>query len=165
MTVEGFAHVTWNHFFMWCDLWKRTTWWKFDNCDMIKGNKSHVGNIQFWFFNITICTSKMLHFDPNSTTIRHLVAETWTIFEVSKQCKTKKIVTWSTSRSILATSDSFPLIVSHFEFLYSTILKLSSLHNYFFFALWYLHSQLQISPNNNNKLLVVLHFEFLYSTI
>ena len=45
-------------------------------CDMIKGNESHVGHVQFWFFDI-ICQFKMLYFDLNPISNGHLAAEIW----------------------------------------------------------------------------------------
>ena len=52
----------------------------FNSCNTIKGNESHVGNIQFWFFNINHLSIKNATFDLNPILIvmqtvktRHMV--------------------------------------------------------------------------------------------
>ena len=58
-------------------------------CDMIKGNESLVGNIQFWVFNIIyLHISSPTFWSIYPITIRHLVQEIWAILWISKQCKT-----------------------------------------------------------------------------
>ena len=47
---------------------------------------SHMSTIfNFDFLKSTTCPIKMLHFDPNTISIGHLVAEIWIFFEVPKQ--------------------------------------------------------------------------------
>ena len=87
-----------------------------DICDTVKGNESHVGNIQFWFFNINLLSIKNATFWSKP----HL-NQTYGCTDMNNSVKFKNNVKHKNlsplvacnSKSIFPTSDSFPLIMSH----------------------------------------------------
>ena len=90
--------------------------WAKSICGTIKESKSHVGNIQFWFFNINHLTIK----NATCWSKPHL---NWTsgYRDMDNSVKFKNNVKHRNlspllacnSKSIFPTSDSFPLIMSH----------------------------------------------------
>ena len=67
------------------------------------------------FLHHFLATLKMLHFDANPIRIRCLVTELWASYQYWKQYETKEfdLFLGQYLKTISATSDSFPLIMSH----------------------------------------------------
>ena len=91
---------------------------KFDShiCDTIKANESHVGNFQFWFFNINYLSIKHATFlipIPSQSDIWLRGYEQFFHFRNSVKHKNLSPLLACNSTSIFPTSDSFPLIMSH----------------------------------------------------
>ena len=82
-------------------------------CDTIKGNESHVGNIQFWFFNVNhLCIQNATFWSKPSLNRTSGYWDMWTFFEFKNIVKHKNLLPLlaCNSKSIFLTSHSFPLI-------------------------------------------------------
>ena len=84
------------------------------NCDTIKGNESHIGSTQFWFFsidNLSISNASFWskpHLNWTSGLLRYEQ-----FFEVQNNKNLSPLLACN-SKSIFLTSDSYPLIMSQF---------------------------------------------------
>ena len=88
----------------------------FKICDTIKRNESHVGNIQFWFFNINHLVHLKCYILIKTPSQSDILLQRYEyFFEFKNNVKHKNLspLLACNSKSIFLTSDSFPLIMSH----------------------------------------------------
>ena len=107
-------------------------------CDKIKGNESHVGNIQFWFLNINHLPiqNATFGFKPHLNrrpTSGYRDMNNSLKFKNNMKHKNLSPILACNPKLIFPTSDSFPLIMSHIEGSESdTVCSLFILRFYYF---------------------------------
>ena len=128
-----------------------------ETCDMIEGNESHIEYFQFWDFTPLSDKFKMLDFHANCIRIGYMVLELWATCQCWKQYKKKN---WDSffaniSIAISATSNSFPLAMSHYIVCHLSTFFLSTGLNIWFESRAYFIKRKEMLPL----------FELLYAAI